>query len=147
VTDPLLRRLERTAIAACLLMAAAAVPLGGWWAAAAVLGGGLLAAVSYASLASGVTALTGAVARAATRAQEPEGEDRVPPTDGNARAHTPLAAAWTLAKVVLRYALLALLAYVMIARLRLHPVGLLAGVSSVVIAVAVEAVRIVVKKS
>jgi hypothetical protein len=147
VTDPLLRRLERTAIAACLLMAAAAVPLGGWWAAAAVLGGGLIAAVSYASLASGVTALTGAVARAASRAEGPEGEGRAPSTDGNARAHAPGAAARTLAKVVLRYALLALLAYVMIARLRLHPIGLLAGVSSVVIAVAVEAVRIVVKKS
>ena len=45
-----------------------------------------------------------------------------------------------------RYALLALIAYVMIARLRLHPLGLLAGASSVVAAVTVEAVRLLVKK-
>jgi hypothetical protein len=49
---------------------------------------------------------------------------------------------WSLARVALRYALLALLAYVMIARLRLHPWGLLAGASSVVAAVSVEAVRL-----
>ena len=52
-----------------------------------------------------------------------------------------------LVKVGLRYALLALLAYVMIARLRLHPVGLLAGVSSVVAAVSIEALRLLLKKS
>jgi len=46
-----------------------------------------------------------------------------------------------------RYALLAFLAYVMIARLRLHPLGLLAGASSIVAAVTVEAVRVLVKKS
>jgi hypothetical protein len=34
----------------------------------------------------------------------------------------------------------------MIARLRLHPVGLLAGVSSIVAAASVEAVRLLVKK-
>jgi hypothetical protein len=144
VKDPLLRRLERTAIAACLLMAAAAMPIGGWWATVAVLGGGLIAAVSYVSLASGVAALTDAVARGAARANALQAEDRAPSRSGS---QTPRAAARTLAKVVLRYALLGLLAYVMIARLRLHPVGLLAGVSSVVIAVGVEAVRIVVKKS
>jgi hypothetical protein len=54
---------------------------------------------------------------------------------------------WTLARVVLRYALLALLAYVMIARLRLHPVGLLAGASSVVAAAAIEACRVLLTKS
>jgi hypothetical protein len=35
----------------------------------------------------------------------------------------------------------------MIARLHLHPVGLLAGASSVVAAAAVEAVRLLLKKS
>jgi hypothetical protein len=49
--------------------------------------------------------------------------------------------------VAFRYALLALLAYVMIARLRLHPLGLLAGASSVVAAAAVEAFRQFTKKS
>jgi hypothetical protein len=38
-------------------------------------------------------------------------------------------------------------AYVMIVRLRLHPLGLLAGASSIVAAVTVEAVRVLVKKS
>jgi hypothetical protein len=55
--------------------------------------------------------------------------------------------AWTLARVVLRYALLALLAYVMIARLRLHPLGLLAGASSVVAAASIEACRLLLTKS
>ena len=41
-----------------------------------------------------------------------------------------------------RYALLGFMAYVMIARLRLHPLGLLAGASSIVAAVTVEAVRV-----
>ena len=53
---------------------------------------------------------------------------------------SPVAAVVRLAA---RYALLALIAYVMIARLRLHPLGLLAGASSVVAAAALEAVRVV----
>ena len=52
-----------------------------------------------------------------------------------------------MAKVFVRYALLVLLAYVMIARLRLHPLGLLAGASSVVVAASVEACRLLLKKS
>jgi hypothetical protein len=39
------------------------------------------------------------------------------------------------------------LAYVMIARLSLHPIGLLAGASSVVVAASIEAVRLLLKKS
>ena len=46
-----------------------------------------------------------------------------------------------------RYALLAFLAYVMIARLRLHPLGLLAGASSVTAAVSIEALRSLLKKN
>jgi hypothetical protein len=52
-----------------------------------------------------------------------------------------LVAAGAVAKLVLRYALLGFLAYVMIARLRLHPMGLLVGASSVTAAAFVEAVR------
>ena len=55
------------------------------------------------------------------------------------------AVAQSLVKLVLRYALLAFLAYVMIARLRLHPIGLLAGASSVAAAASVEAVRLLTK--
>jgi hypothetical protein len=144
VTDPLLRRVERAAVVACLLMAAIALIGWGWRMAAAVIGGGLISAVSYAGLAAGVTALTTAAGRvgAARPAAGQAGEGERAPGAEQARA-----GAKTLAKVVLRYALLGLLAYVMIARLRLHPVGLLAGVSSVVIAVGAEALRILVKKS
>ena len=47
-----------------------------------------------------------------------------------------------LLKMVGRYALLGFLAYVMIARLRLPPLALMAGASSVVAAAVVEAVRL-----
>ena len=128
--DALLRRLERTAIGLCGAMACAAfvVPHGSWRLAAAVVGGGLLAAVSYASIKSTVSSV---IARASGVEQGTAGVPR-----------------WQIAvHAVGRYALLALLAYVMIARLRLHPLGLLAGASSIVAAVTVEAVRVLVKKS
>lgn len=130
--DPWLRRIERTSVAACLVMAAAAlvVARGAPGPAIGVLGGGLLIAVSYRAIASGVDGLVDAHGR---------------PGDPGA-GHDRPAFAWTVAKLALRYALLAVLAYVMIARLRLHPVGLLVGVSSVVAAASVEALRILLKR-
>ena len=121
--DPFLRRLERTAVLVCVATAGAALAIAGGRAepAIAVLGGGLLIGVSYRTIGSGVTALTTA--------------KRAPRTS------------WIAVKVVARYALLALLAYVMIARLRLHPVGLLAGASSVAAAASIEALRLLLKKS
>jgi hypothetical protein len=126
-TDPLLRRVERTAVVACGVMASAALVLtrGRPNAAVGVLGGGLLIGVSYWAIKGGISAL--ATMAAGAQAQ--------PPRLG-----------WTIVKLSGRYALLGFLAYVMIARLRLHPVGLLAGVSSVVAAVSVEAVRFLRKK-
>ncbi len=44
-------------------------------------------------------------------------------------------------KMAGRYALLALLAYVMIARLRLHPLGLLLGMTALAASATAEAVR------
>jgi hypothetical protein len=44
-------------------------------------------------------------------------------------------------KLTGRYALLALLAYVMIARLRLHPLGLLLGMTALAVSATAEAVR------
>ena len=133
--DPLLRRLERNGVIVCLSMALVGGAIAGVPGLLSVLGGGVLAAVSYMSLASGVTALTTAMERVAT----PRAESAAPKgTAGGGK---------TLAKVVFRYALLILLAYVMIARLRLHPLGVVAGVSSVVAAAGIEAVRILVKKS
>jgi hypothetical protein len=128
--DPSLRRVERSAVLVCLAMAllALVVPGGGPGAALGVLGGGVISAVSYGTIHLAVTALTAGLAGAPAGA-------------------SPRTGAWTVVRVGLRYALLALLAYVMIARLRLHPVGLLAGVSSVVAAVSLEALRLLLKKS
>jgi len=57
--DPLLQRVERTAIVACLLMTAAALILarGRPGPALGVLGGGLLIGVSYWTIGSSLTAL------------------------------------------------------------------------------------------
>jgi len=89
-----------------------------WRAGLAVVGGGVLIATSFLSIRGGIDDLA---------ARRPAGR--------------------AVLKIVGRYALLAFLAYVMIARLRLHPLGLLAGASSIVAAVTVEAVRVLVKKS
>jgi hypothetical protein len=97
-------------------------------AAIAVLGGGLIAGGSYLAIQSGVTAFV----------------------DQMIGSHAPPrrpALRWTVMKLTLRYALLGFGAYVMIARLRLSPLGLLAGASSIVAAVAVEAVRLLMKDS
>ena len=128
--DPLLRRVECTAIGLCGAMAVAALIVargspwpGGWrfWPADC-----WSARVTGCSR-PGVSNLSAAIA----------------PTE----ARAPARRAW---RIVLslagRYALLGLMAYVMIARLRLHPLGLLAGASSIVAAVTVEAVRLLVKK-
>jgi hypothetical protein len=126
--DPFLRRLESTAIIACLAMAIIALLFSTNRAASAiaVLAGGALAGFSYWTIAASV----GALGRVATS------ERATPPRMG-----------WIVVKVFFRYALLLLLAYVMIARLRLPPLGLLAGASSVVAAASVEAVRVLLKKS
>src|SRR4051812_47294568 len=93
----------------------------------AVIGGGALAAASYVAIQSGVSALV----------------DRVIVTGSPPRR---AALRWTVIKLTGRYALLGFGAYVMIARLRLPPLGLLAGASSIVAAVAVEAVRLFITK-
>jgi hypothetical protein len=129
-SDLLLRRVGHTAILVCLVMTAIALvlsrqPLS---AAMAVLGGGLIAGTSYLAIQSGVNALA---------------ERLMSPADSAARRP---ALRWTMVKVIGRYALLAFLTYVMIARLRLPPLGLLAGASSVVAAVSIEAVRLLMKK-
>ena len=115
------RRLERTAAVVLLAMGAAAWPLGGWRMAAGVLGGGLLSGLSYRALRRGVDAMG-------------------PPTAGEEQ-HAGRSAARVALGLALRYALLLLAGYVIIARLRLHPLGVLLGVSAVVVAAMVEAVR------
>ena len=88
-----------------------------WWAGLAVAGGGLLIATSFFSVRGGVDAMSSR--RSAGRA---------------------------LLAITGRYALLAFLAYVMIARLRLPPLGLMAGASSVVAAATTEAIRFLLQK-
>jgi hypothetical protein len=119
VAEDLLARLQRNAIVGCAVMAAAAVAIArDWRAGVAVLGGGLLIATSFLSIRGGLD--QAATGRRAGRA---------------------------VLKITGRYALLAFLAYVMIARLRLPPLGLIAGASSVVMAAVVESVRLLVKKT
>ncbi len=127
--DPMLRRLERHAVVACLAMAAVALAVRGGRpdVALGVLGGGVLVGASYLAIKASVDRLTARIV------SEP------------APRATGRKAGWAfgIALFVLRYALLGLIAYVMIARLRLHPVGLIVGATSVVAAAAVEAIRII----
>jgi hypothetical protein len=141
--DAFLRRLERTAIVVCLAMAGAALVIarGRSGPAIAVLAGGLLIGVSYWTIGLGVHALAGAFLRPPGDGAEDGAEADEQPTTAAPRT------GWTVSRVLLRYALLALLAYVMIARLRLHPIGLLAGASSVAAAASIEAGRLLLKKS
>lgn len=110
MTDPFIRRYERAALGACLLMTlgAALWPGGGLRAALSVAGGGLLAAVSYRALKGFVGALG----------------------EGRRRRRSALVKFFT------RHVILAVGAYVMLARLRLHPVGVMAGASCLVVAAA-----------
>jgi hypothetical protein len=133
VTDPVLHAVERNSVVIGAAMTVAALfvrprPQ----LAIAVAAGAILVGVSYWTLKRGVTML------AALAAKTPDAALTTRGRRGNIAREV-----W---KLVLRYALLALLAYVMIARLRLHPWGLLAGASSVVAGVSLEAVRLLVRR-
>jgi hypothetical protein len=117
----LLRRIERRAVwIVAITVAAAALSGGGMRAALGVLGGALLVAVSYRGVQGGVDALIGA---------------------GGNEANRGGATAWRLVKYITRFAMLAVIAYVMMVRLRAQPVWMLLGASSLVAAAALEAVR------
>jgi hypothetical protein len=117
--DPaLLGRIERTALAVVLLSAAVGWIAGGAAWGGGVIGGGVLAGTSYWAIRSSVDAL-------------------VLSAGGGGRQ--PLW--WVVARLAGRHALLAAVAYVIIARLRLHPVGLLIGASAIVVAAVREAFR------
>ena len=109
----MLREFERHSLIACLAMAVVAgVVARDFLAVAGVLGGGLLAAISYRGLKAGIMGAPGGT--------------------GGALA---------LVKFFTRYAMLAFAAYVMLARLRLPPWAVVAGASSLVVAIVVAAVR------
>lgn len=99
-----------------MTLVAAALWPGRWQVAGGVLGGGLLVGLS-------AWAIRGVV-------------DALLPVEGVGPSRSGV-----LVKFFTRHAILALAAYGMMVRLHLDPVGLLAGVSSLVIAVAVEVLR------
>ncbi len=86
-----------------------------------ILGGGVLAAISYWAIRSSVDALV--------------------QTMGGGPPESRPGTARLVLTLIGRHALLAIVAYVIIVRLRLHPVGVLTGASAVVLAAAREAVR------
>jgi len=111
---------ERDALIACGAIAAAAwaIARGSVEAPIGVFGGGALVWISYRGIKGGIDALTEA-----------------------GTAGTGARTAIGLVKFFTRYAILAIVAYVIMARLRLPPLAVFAGASSLVVAVAVEAVR------
>lgn len=118
--DPLVQHIGQLSIMICLVSAVAALIAFGWRPAAGVLGGGLLIGISFYSIGGGVAAIVAAAS-------------------GGRPARRVLVR--TLVILVIRYALLGFLAYVMIARLRLHPLGLLVGVTALAASATAEAVR------
>lgn len=163
--DPLLKRLELGALVWCLAVTALV-----WFAtndgalALGVLGGGVLAAVSFLAIKTSIEALLAllpppstpaAVTPAATGAAATTGENAsagaAPDAaaggeseeDRRSRGAAQGNARRAVVKLVGRYALLGLMAYAMIARLRLHPIGLLIGASSLVASASFEAFRVV----
>ncbi len=124
-TEALLGRVGRRAfvLTGVATLVAGVLPSGGLGTAAAVAGGAALSLVSFWAIRRGVTGLVDAVLA------RPD----VPPAQAQ-RLHF-------LALFVLRYALLAGMAYVMIARLRLSPLGLLCGASVTMLAAAAELTR------
>jgi len=121
MNDAPLERLERMALvlAAAGTIAALLLPRGGVRVALGVAGGALLAGVSYWAIKRGVGGLGAAMLGGGDAPRSSRG----------------------FAAFILRYALLAGMAYVMIARLRLHPLGLLAGASVIPLAAIIEAIR------
>ena len=134
-SEALLARLRRDTVWAGLVLAVAAL---GLWPgqparAAGVLGGLVLIGLSYAGLRAGVDAALGHRLGAVSPAERPEipGDS---PASGRSRGFV---------KFFTRHAILALGAYVMIARFELHPVAMLVGVTTPVVAAGIEFVRIV----
>ena len=114
------RIVRNTAIGCALVAVGYALVRRSWLAGVAVIGGGLLISISYWAIRGAVDA---ALARRAS-AESPYASMRLP-----------------LVKFFTRHVILALAAYGMMVRLHLDPLGLLAGVSSVVIGLAAEVLR------
>lgn len=117
----MLDRIVRNTAFSCVVIAAlAAAWTRGARAPLGVLGGGVLIGLSYWAIRGTVDALIALRSGSETPAKSP---------------------GFQLVKFFTRHAMLALAAYVMMVRLHLDPVGLLAGVSSLAVGVAVEVLR------
>ena len=122
----------RDAAVACVVIALALASIRrDLWSGLSVLGGGFLIWLSYWAIKGTVDAL---IARRSGLVHGP-GEAGGAAENGGKPARFPLVKFFT------RHGMLALAAYGMMVRLHLDPLGVLAGVSSLVIAVAVEVLR------
>ena len=117
-SDPFLHRLERNTLVACTGLAGVAALFSGGdqRLVCGVLAGGGLVLASYGGIKAGVNVAFGASGR---RPQQ----------------------AWLLVKFFTRYAIVGLAAYLALVSARLHPVGLVVGASSFVLAVVAELFR------
>jgi len=127
-----IERIARGTAVACIVIAmlfaiatrTLAAPLG-------VLGGGVLIGLSFWAIRGAVDALI----------SHHPGLPRRSGEDAKAGETGGKSAGFSLVKFFTRHAIVALAAYVMMVRLHLEPVGMLAGVSSLGIAVAIESFR------
>lgn len=143
-SDALLKRLERRARWFCALAAVVALGVrrGRTDVALGVIGGGLLIGLSYWAIRSSIDGLL-ALAQPEAGSQPEIGSGRIPGSSEEIRPDPVTRrrrAFGFLLRFVGRYAVLGALAYVMLVWFRLHPVGLMLGVSSIVFAAAMEVV-------
>ena len=126
--DASLRRIERDSAIVCVLMAVGALILqrGGVGGALGVAGGGALMATSYRAIRAGVDAMVRGTVPA----------PGCPSPSGLARGR------WPVLRLILRYGVVGLAAWGLLVPLQAHPVGIVAGVTAPVVAMAIEAFRL-----
>lgn len=145
--DRWLRRLERDTLIVGGVMTAAAVAL---WPdlpgrAAGVVGGVALIALSYTAIVAGVSGLWAEAAPGSSPSENRPENDRGEPAGEGSPAASPArpGASRGFVKFFTRHAILAVGAYVMIARFEFDPMAMLAGVTAPALAATVEVVRTV----
>jgi hypothetical protein len=140
----LLARLERDTVIVGAIATAIAFTL---WPeqpqrAAGVIAGVLLVAVSYAGIRAGVDVWLPVGRETGESDRQPAGAG-APVADDQGEKRRQGRASRGFVKFFTRHAILAASAYVMIARFELHPVAMLAGVTTPAVAAGIEFVRIV----
>ena len=128
----MVERVARTTAIACLVIALIVAVWRGALAGLAVLGGGALIGLSFWAIRGTVDTLVSLHA-----GEPPRSLDEAKTGGSRGRKST----GFTLVKFFTRHGIVALAAYGMMVRLHLDPLGLLAGVSSLGVAVGVEALR------